>query len=125
MRNYNMTWVASQTRWLKEYQGKTYSVSCRQLSKWLGRPVPATKEGSWREANAWWDVKKAEIDAAARIAQMDVDADGVPFDGRQEALDAIREKINWARHFAPSRELFDKIMTWLHNEVFGAGGPAE
>jgi hypothetical protein len=101
MRNYNMTWVPSQGRWLKEYRGKTYGVSCRQLGKWLGRPIPATKEGSWREANAWWDVKQAELDAAARIAQMPVDADGVPFDERQEALDDIREKINWARHFAP------------------------
>jgi hypothetical protein len=101
MRNYKMTWVASQTRWLKDYHGKTYSVSCRQLSKWLASPIPATKEASWREANAWWDVKQAEIDAVARIDQMDVDADGVPFDGRQAALDAIREKINWARHFAP------------------------
>jgi hypothetical protein len=96
-----MTWVASQTRWLKEYHGKSYSVSCRQLSRRLGSPIPPTKEGSWREANAWWDVRQAEIDAAARIAGMDVDADGVLFDGRQEALDAIREKINWARHFAP------------------------
>jgi integrase len=96
-----MTWVPSQTRWLKEYRSKTYGVSCRQLSKWLGRPIPATKEGSWREANAWWDVKRAEIDAAARVAHMPVDADGVPFDERQQALDAIREKINWARHFAP------------------------
>jgi hypothetical protein len=101
MRNYTMTWVPGQTRWLKEYQGKTYSVSCRQLGKWLGRPVPPTKEGSWREANAWWEAKQAKIDTAARIAQMDVDADGVLLDRRQEALDAIRQKVNWARHFAP------------------------
>ena len=26
-----MTWVGGQKRWIKEYRGKTYAVSCKQL----------------------------------------------------------------------------------------------
>jgi integrase len=55
-RVYNMTWVASSRRWLKEYKGRKYAVSCRQLG------VPETKEGSYQAANAWWQAKKAELD---------------------------------------------------------------
>jgi len=59
-RVYHMTWVPSRRGWMKEYRGKKYAVSCRQLG------VPETKESSYQAANQWWQQKKAEIDAASR-----------------------------------------------------------
>jgi integrase len=41
---------------MKEYRGKKYAVSCRQLN------APESKEGSYMQANSWWANKKAEID---------------------------------------------------------------
>jgi hypothetical protein len=41
---------------MKEYKGKKYAVSCRQLN------CPETKEASYPQANRWWAAKKAEID---------------------------------------------------------------
>lgn len=61
MRTYKMTWVASRRGWMKEYKGKKYAVSCRQLG------MPEDKENkadSYQAANSWWEAKKAEIDAA-------------------------------------------------------------
>lgn len=59
-RVYQMSWDARSRRWLKEYKGKKYAVSCRQLG------TPETKDESYRAANSWWVEKKAEIDAASR-----------------------------------------------------------
>jgi integrase len=59
-RVYQMSWDGKNRRWLKEYRGKKYSVSCRQLN------APETKEGSYQAANAWWINKKKELDDAAR-----------------------------------------------------------
>ena len=53
-----MYWVAKQKRWMKEYRGKTYAVSCRQLK------CPATKEESRQFANEWWQRKQEELDKA-------------------------------------------------------------
>jgi integrase len=55
MRLYKMTWVAGRKGWLKKFQGKMYSVSCRQLG------TAETKEASYQKANAWWDEKLAEL----------------------------------------------------------------
>jgi integrase len=67
-RHYTMTPVPSQKRWLKQYEGKTYSVSFRQLDKLYGPGIPPTIDGSYQWANAWWSQKKLQIDmqAAAR-----------------------------------------------------------
>lgn len=51
-----MTWVQSLKRWQKEYKGKTYAVSCRQLK------CEPTKTASKKVANEWWVGKQAEID---------------------------------------------------------------
>ncbi len=56
--NLHMTWSADGRRWMKKYKGKWYAVSCRKLG------VPETKEASWKAANAWWEAKQAEVDAA-------------------------------------------------------------
>jgi hypothetical protein len=54
-RVYSMSWVPGRRGWMKEYKGKKYAVSCRQLQ------APETKEGSYQAANAWWAQKKAEL----------------------------------------------------------------
>jgi integrase len=59
-RVYHMSWVPSRRGWMKEYRGKKYAVSCRQLG------TPENKESSYQAANAWWASKKCEIDAASR-----------------------------------------------------------
>jgi hypothetical protein len=59
-RVYHMTWIPSRRGWMKEYKGKKYVISCRQLS------VPETKDESYQAANAWWFAKKVEVDDAAR-----------------------------------------------------------
>jgi integrase len=61
-----MTWVPSQRLWKKMYRGKVYRVTVRQLRD-QGRDVlDDTKEGSRIAANAWWDQRRFEVDAAAR-----------------------------------------------------------
>ena len=59
-RVFAMTWVPSRKGWLKKYQGKMYSVSCRQLG------TPETKEASYRQANDWWEKKLAELTGPER-----------------------------------------------------------
>jgi integrase len=65
-----MSWDTShgRRRWLKEYRGKKYSVSVAQLCEQFGVQLPETKDGSYQQANAWWQAKKAELDAAATPA---------------------------------------------------------
>ena len=53
---YLMAWEPTRRRWWKQYRNTRFVVSCRQLD------APETKEGSYREANAWWLAKKAEVD---------------------------------------------------------------
>src|SRR5437899_8589304 len=62
-RQFLMTWVPAQSRWIKQHKGRTYSVSAKQLN------APATKGQSWMHANAWWEAKQKEIEAAERAAQ--------------------------------------------------------
>jgi integrase len=45
---------------MKEYKGKKYSVSCRQLN------CMENKEASYQAANQWWTNKKLELDTTAR-----------------------------------------------------------
>ena len=59
-RQLHMSWISSTRRWMKMFHGKRYVISCRQLG------VQETKDGSWRAANAWWDAKRAELEAAAK-----------------------------------------------------------
>jgi integrase len=75
-RQYQMSWIPSQKRWMKMYRRKRYTVSCRQLQ------VAATKEASWRLANEWWQAKQAELDAAARP----------PVDGTTEQVVRLLER---------------------------------
>src|SRR5690242_19766500 len=59
-RVYRMTWIPSRRGWMKEYRGKKYSISCRQLN------VPETKADSYQAANDWWAAKEAELSAVSQ-----------------------------------------------------------
>src|SRR5205807_1714392 len=85
-RNYLMTWVSSTCRWAKWYRGKNYAVSCDQLG------CPRTKEGSWRQANEWWNRKQAEITAREPAP--------APHP-HQSALNDLACKLEWAALHAP------------------------
>lgn len=55
-----MSWDATHRRWWGTVDAKRVVISCRQLAKWSGKPVPQTKEGSYQIANAWYQEKEAE-----------------------------------------------------------------
>lgn len=59
-RLYQMSWNGNRRRWLKEYKGKKYAVSCKALG------VPETKAESYLAANQWWENKRREIDAGEK-----------------------------------------------------------
>src|SRR5262249_48767942 len=98
-RVYHMAWIPSRRGWMKEYQGKKYAVSCRQLG------VPETKDGSYQAANQWWQQKKAEIDAANR-----------PAPRTSQPL----EDIAAAALGSPQADFFDNLQAfwsrWISNE---------
>ena len=54
-KRFTMTWEPSKLRWRKMYRGKVYTVSCHALD------APPTKEGSYRQAAAWWEAQFAKI----------------------------------------------------------------
>ncbi len=54
-----MSWSRKEKRWHKEYRGKHYTRSPRQLA------MPKTREGSRQAANAWWVQKQDEVDASS------------------------------------------------------------
>ena len=58
--SYDLSWDGKSRRWWKQYKGKRYVVSCRQLG------VPENKEASYQAANNWWRNKLAEIEADPR-----------------------------------------------------------
>ena len=45
----DLTWEPGPRRWRKQYMGRQYTVSARQLNR------PETKEGSYQAANEWWE----------------------------------------------------------------------
>lgn len=53
-----MSWIPRRKGWMKNYRGKRYAVSCRQLG------CAATKEASRDAANAWWEATKFDLDSA-------------------------------------------------------------
>jgi integrase len=62
-RNYELTWVDGRKLWRKVFKGRTYTISCRQLGL---SDAACNKVGSYQAANAWWEGKKHELDAASR-----------------------------------------------------------
>jgi hypothetical protein len=88
-----MTWLPKDARWRKWYRQKLYYVTCDTLG------MPATKEGSYRAANEWWESKKVELDANAHPRT---------HPGIQEELERRRD---WARQNDPelAQELTRRI----------------
>jgi integrase len=92
-----MSWVAGSRRWLKEYKGKKYAISCRQLG------TPPTKEGSYQQANEWWRAKQAEVDGYALLPALPKPGEpgvvtrlleawhGGPFQSQEEAAAALAD----------------------------------
>jgi hypothetical protein len=89
-----MTWVPASRRWIKKYRGKIYGVSCRQLR------CSESKESSAAAANAWWDAKVKEIDAAPptederqanafRVWSMVQDWQSLDEDSRERLVDSL------------------------------------
>jgi integrase len=98
-RVYSMSWVPGRRGWMKEYKGRKYAVSCRQLN------APETKEGSCRQANAWWSAKKAELDGY-------VPAPTVP--GSPAAVAALLQA--WAGHaLTTPEEAGAALLDFMHH----------
>lgn len=54
-----MYWDKKNRRWMVQYRGKNYAVSCRQLG------CEKTKEASQSAAREWWGEKRAQVDLEA------------------------------------------------------------
>jgi len=50
-----MTWIPKRQGWIKNYRGKIYTVSARQLKAY------PTKDDSREAANQWWETKQAGL----------------------------------------------------------------
>jgi integrase len=82
-RKYLMSWEGHPYyRWVKMHKKTRYRVSCDDLN------APRTKEGSYQQANDWWLKKLATLQPAPPIE-------------KQEALDDIARKIDYAANHAP------------------------
>lgn len=86
-RAYDMVWEGQPNyRWVKCYRNQRYRVTCEQLG------TPRSKEDSYKQANQWWRLKKAELDNRAVPPEYEV------------ALRDIDRKIKYAKAFAPDLE---------------------
>ena len=112
-RLYRMTWIANGRRWMKEYRGRKYSVSCRQLG------VPENKAESYQAANQWWENKKREIDGQATAPALPAvlmeamericagDADAIAVLAKQD--EALRQLLALVETKKPAPELIPEI----------------
>jgi len=82
---YLMSWESKARLWRKTKTKNAYTVSCNQLSKWLGRFVPETKEGSYQAANQWWTSKLTELNGTPPTHQF------------AEYLALLAARRNWSR----------------------------
>ncbi len=114
-RSFEMTWIANRRGWMKEYKGKKYAVSCRQLG------AEETKEGSYQAANAWWERKRAEIDGRPEDSASDTAPDPVAVLGRLLAGHTVRE----FEGIASQGSAAVKVLTLLERLAQDAAGPVE
>lgn len=114
-KKFNCTYNAKQRRWFKEFRKKQYTVKCTVLEEQYPNLFQsATKEGSYRAANQWWQEKLAEID---RHPQADELERGI----------AIKEKLlKWANlnHNEKFAELI-KLDISAMRKALRAGTPLE
>ena len=100
-----MSWEPTRKRWWKQYRGRRYLVSCRQLG------TRETKEASYQAANAWWLAKKIQIDGqhpnAARILEQQRRLEWSQLHGRTDLVRELNDRIeqlekdNDGSEFAP------------------------
>jgi integrase len=101
-----MSWEPTRRRWWKQYRGRRYLVSCRQLGA-----IRETKEDSYQLANLWWQAKKTEIDGqhpnAARILEQ-------------------HRRIQWAQQHdrADLIQGLRSLIAQLESDTGGSGEPA-
>ncbi len=98
-RVYHMTWIPSRRGWMKEYRGRKYAVSCRQLG------TPETKDGSYQAANAWWEAKRLETDSTAR-ARLPAPRTPAPMEDIVSALYGDGTSSDWHQQFRAFMERF-------------------
>jgi integrase len=95
---------------MKEYKGRKYAVSCRQLG------APETKDGSYQRANHWWDNRKAEIDGYAPAPAPP------PRPGTTQAMAAVLEA--WAgRPLSTQEDVAATILDFLSHHQRQAPPP--
>ena len=97
-----MTWEIPRKRWRKVYQSRVYHVTPKELG------CPPTKEASYRVANAWWQKKKAELDAPPRWS---VNHDVV------EALIGERARAIEAGAWPEAEELHTRLVTVANPDI--------
>ncbi|MDR3618237.1 MAG: tyrosine-type recombinase/integrase [Paludisphaera borealis] len=95
-RKYLMSWKAKERRWRKLYRGVSYTVSCRQLG------TPETMEGSWREANEWFERErdkavenpslKEEVAKAEKVRRLIHDFHELADENRRRLVDLLLGK---------------------------------
>ena len=86
-----MSWEPTRRRWWKQYRGRRYLVSCRQLG------TRETKEASYQAANSWWLSKKIEIDGqhpnAHLIREQERRLEWSELHGRTDLVRELRDRI--------------------------------
>jgi integrase len=94
-----MTWNEKRKGWIKKFQGKIYTVSCRQLG------TLSSKSASAAAANAWWSKKQAELDNLENLVNQ----------GVKEALfEHVAQEIAKAEEEYPPQtvEQLENILPW-------------
>ena len=86
-----MSWEPTRRRWWKQYRGRRYLVSCRQLG------TRETKEASYQAANSWWLSKKIEIDGqhpnTHLIREQERRLEWSELHGRTDLVQELRDRI--------------------------------
>jgi len=104
-----MSWEPKQRLWRKLHRGKRYTLSCKQLSGWYGKPVPETKDGSYLVANLWWESKRAEVDGQVHP--------------HAEYLDDLSRRRDWARSHGDGVNA--EFLWWESSRIEAGGEPCE
>jgi integrase len=86
-----MSWEPKNRRWWKMLKGERFTVSVRQLRDLFNNPsIPATKEGSYKWANQWWEHQTSHL---ARIEPS--------VHPHADHLASLNRNLDWSRRHAP------------------------
>jgi hypothetical protein len=92
-KKFTMTWEPSKLRWRKMYRKKVYTISCDALD------CPGTKEGSYRQANSWWESQFSKLKTPP-----------TRFD---HVIEELERKKAWLVHHKEPTEKFDRAIEML------------